>query len=210
MSIEVDESVWAVFPEQSDPSTKLWHDGNGVTLVLNSIGFDQDLYSKLSDELAVRKYYRDVFADQNIGIVECNGLEKNGTKFVKTIGKNITQGQPGSYIASVAIPLSDRSFVFSLQAQEVGITGIRDTAIMNKLMSEGHSFESDPESGEIIGWAQDPYFPEYQGPCLRNLSEHEKYDQEFPDHPLSKVRFRANELVKFITLPSETVHDKKS
>ena len=209
MSIEVDETVWEPVPEQGDPTTKVWHDGDGVTLVLNSIGFDRDLFSRLSDEQAVREYYRDQFAEQSIGIVECNVLEKDGKQIVKTIGKSISEGQPVTYIASVAIPLSDRSYVFSLYAQEQGITGVRDTAIMTKLMLEGHLCDPDIESGTILGWAQDPYFPEYQGPCLRNLSEDEKYDPEFPDHPLSKVRMQVNKLVEFITLSTDSTQSSK-
>ena len=40
-------------------------------------------------------------------------------------------------------------------------------------------------------WARDPYAPTYRGvdrSVLRFLSDDEKYDGQFPDHPLSKVR----------------------
>jgi hypothetical protein len=206
MRIEIDESVWTKWPEGSDRGAETWHDGNGVALSFNAIGFDRDLYPKLADELSVREYYRDMFAANDMGIVECNVLEKNGTKLVKVIAKKVAQHEPARYIGSIAIPLSDRSFVFSLIAEESGITGYREAIVFAKLSKDDRTIELDSEAGLIHGWNQDPYFPEYQGPCLRNLAEDEKYDHEFPDHPLTKVRFRASELVEFVTRPSKSVH----
>jgi hypothetical protein len=206
MRIEVDESVWTKWPGVSNADTGVWHDGNGVALSFNAIGLDRDLYPRLADQLAVREHYRDLFAASDMGIVECNVLEKDGTKLVKVIAKKVAQNEPARYIGSVAIPLSDRSFVFSLLADEQGITGYREAIVLDRLLREGSTIELDSEAGTIHGWAQDPYFPEHQGPCLRNLSEDEKYDHEFPDHPLTKVRVRANELVKFVTRPSKSVH----
>ena len=134
----------------------------------------------------------------DIGLVECNVLEENGERFVKAIGKHTTDEGCSSYLGTLAIPLSDRSFVFSLHARELGLTGYRAATILDKLIREGHSIELDPVTRQIRGWAQDPYFPDYQGPCLRNLSEDEKFDHLFPEHPLTKVRFRINEIVDFV------------
>lgn len=203
MNIAVDRSVWLPLPEDFNPDTTeffdgMWHDGNGVVLAFNSIGFDRFLYPLLSDELEVRNYYRDLFAPDDIGLVECNVLEENGERFVKAIGKHTTDEGCSSYLGTLAIPLSDRSFVFSLHARELGLTGYRAATILDKLIREGHSIELDPVTRQIRGWAQDPYFPDYQGPCLRNLSEDEKFDHLFPEHPLTKVRFRINEIVDFV------------
>jgi hypothetical protein len=140
-------------------------------------------------------------------------VEILGNKSVKTIGKKIEQGKPALYIGSLAIPLIDQSFVFSLLSQEVGVTGIRDSAILSKLISQGQQeLEPDPETGELTipGWAQDPYFQDYEGPCLCNLSESRVYDSEFPDHPLSKVRKRIDELVIDLVALNSTFTTKKS
>lgn len=204
MTIDIDRNIWLALPMEANASEQHWHDGHGVSLVLNHIGFDHALYPLLGDETAVRTYYRDQFALQSMGIVECDVLEKTGTKFVKTLGKLIRKGKPAFYIASIAIPLLDQSFVFSLHAQEGKLTGFRDTTILNRLLSNGQ-VEFDPQTKQLKAWAQDPYFPDYQGPCLRNLSEDKHYDQEFPDHPLSKVRSRINELIDFIELPRHAI-----
>lgn len=209
MSIKIDETIWMSLPEGSQENVNEWHDGNGVQLVLHSIGFDEALYTRLSDEMLAREYYRDNFAEQGIGIVQCDLVTVSGQMAVKTIGKKIVQGQPTLYIGSLAIPMSDRSFVLSLYSQESGITGMRDTVIFSKLSSERDNFVSDPDSGKMNGWVQDPYFPEYDGPCLRNLSESEEYDSQFPDHPLTKVRYRIGELVSSVeVLGSDPKNDK--
>lgn len=209
MSIKIDETIWISLPQGTQENINEWHDGNGVQLVLHSIGFDEALYSRLSDEMLAREYYRDNFAEQGIGVVQCDLVMVCGYKAVKTIGKKIVQGQPALYIGSLAIPMSDRSCVLSLYAQEAGITGMRDTVAFSKLSSESDKLTLDPNSGKLIGWAQDPYFPEYDGPCLRNLSESEEYDSQFPDHPLTKVRGRIGELVASMeVLVSEPKNEK--
>lgn len=161
----------------------------------------------------MRKHYRDTFAEQGIGIVECNIVEILGNKNVKTIGKQLEQFEPAIYVGSLAIPLTDQSFVFSLLFQEEDITGIRDATILSKLISRGQQEpEPDPETGELTipGWAQDPYFQDYEGPCLCNLSNSRVYDSEFPDHPLSKVRKRIDELVIDLAALNSTFTTKKS
>ncbi|WP_020394801.1 hypothetical protein [Thiolinea disciformis] len=209
MTIDIDRNIWLALPMESNASEQHWHDGHGVSLVLNHLGFDHDLYSRLSDEMAVRTYYRNQFALQQMGIVECDVLEKAGTKLVRVVGKVMNPARPGMiYIASLAIPLRDKSFVFTLHAQEGKLTGLRDNVILNRLLSQGQ-ITFDPKTESLKAWAQDPYFATYQGPCLRNLSEDKQYDQEFPDHPLSKVRFRVDELLKFIELPSGSTRVKK-
>lgn len=201
--IKIDEKRW-IRVESNDSGVKSWHDENGTQLVLNSIGYDADLYPKLKSLDAVRVYYRDCFAEQGIGIIECEISETNNTPCVKVIGKKISQGKPGLYIGSLAIPLTDKSFVLSLYSQEQGVTGVRDTTVLTRLMQNGDEFEPDAETGKMKGWAQDPYFPDYDGPCLKNRSEDRVYDSDFPDHPLSKVRNHLDLLLKTVVLENST------
>ncbi|TQV71126.1 hypothetical protein FLL45_22640 [Aliikangiella marina] len=197
--IEIDESVWKQLPE-NDSGLVEFHDGNGVKLVIHQIGVDAELRERLSDVNKVREYYRANFTEQGMGLVECISTTIDDIPSAKAIGKKIEQGQPGLYVGTIAVPLEDQSFVFSLFSQEIGVTGIRDTAILTKLMSEGKQFETEESTGKMIGWAQDPYFPEHDGPCLRNLSEDEEYDELFPDHPLSKIRLQLLNLEKSIKI----------
>lgn len=205
MALVFDRTQWIAAPA-NDQKVEQWHDGNGVHLIVQRIGVDQDLRTHLGDEASLRKYYRDAYAEQGIGIVQCDLVTVSGVPAARTIGKKIAQAQPALYAGSLAIPLHDRSYVLSLYAQEGGVTGLRDTAVFSKLSIEGGAVALDEVTGRMVGWARDPYFPDFEGPCLRNLSEDEKYDAQFPEHPLSKVRARLLELSRSAKLEE---HGKK-
>jgi hypothetical protein len=102
-----------------------------------------------------------------------------------------------------SFPLRDRSFVLSLYAVERGMTGIRDTIMFSKLSLEGGAVRVDEETRRMVGWTSDPYFPDFDGPCLRNLSEDERYDADFPDHPLSIIRTELAALIPATRIEQE-------
>lgn len=90
-----------------------------------------------------------------------------------------------AYIASLTIPFKSCSFVVKVQAIEAGITGMRDAVIADRLIAEGTI--SIGETG-FLNWFSDPYNDDFAGGVLMNKSEQDLYDEEFPDHPLSRAR----------------------
>lgn len=191
---------WTFDKKTSGENIWNWSDGNGVSMQLQCIGPDKELSNFLSDEAALRKYFRDNLSSQGIGVVECASIVISGVPSAKVIGKIIIPGEPAQYIASLSIPLKDRSYVLSLYAREEGITGLRDTTVLTNYLSENDEEDLLDEDGTISGWACDPYFPEYEGPSLRNQADSEQYDDMFPEHPLSKVRTRINEVCPTISI----------
>jgi hypothetical protein len=80
---------------------------------------------------------------------------------------------------------------------ERGVTGVREAVLTRKLLSSGeikirkHSFYHrifTRSSGYVEGWFVDPYDAKYRGTVLRSVTDSEEYDQEFPDHPLARLR----------------------
>lgn len=67
------------------------------------------------------------------------------------------------------------------------MTGLRDAIVMDTLLGTGQITLDGAGGGKIAGWAQDPYDPNVTAPLMRNLSEDEKYDAQFPGHPLSRL-----------------------
>lgn len=133
----------------------------------------------------LKDFYRNSISEANGGIVEVSLLEVNNIPSVKTIFK-IPQPESGmTYIASVTIPFENCSFVIKIQAAEVGTTGIRDAVILNKMLMNG---EVAVGEDHLENWFEDPYNPNFKKGTLMNKSEQEKYDSEFPDHPLSVAR----------------------
>jgi tetratricopeptide (TPR) repeat protein len=70
-------------------------------------------------------------------------------------------------------------------------TGQRDAVVYEIERQAGNVGNGkDP----LVGWSSDPYDPSVSGELLMNLSEQRKYDEVFPEHPLS----RARKLVDFV------------
>ena len=90
-----------------------------------------------------------------------------------------------SYVSSITLPRRDFSFVVKIQCPEQGTTGIRDAMIGELMMRSGQVEIED--NGQISGWWADPYDPIFDSGLARNLAEDEKYDGDFPDHPLSRL-----------------------
>ena len=70
-------------------------------------------------------------------------------------------------------------------------TGQRDAVVYEIERQAGNVGNGkDP----LVGWSSDPYDPSVSGELLMNLSVQRKYDEVFPEHPLS----RARKLVDFV------------
>ncbi|WOX06131.1 hypothetical protein [Microbulbifer pacificus] len=193
------DKEWIFDEKSSGENVKNWHDGNGVLMRLQCIGPDKELSDLLSDENAMREYFRANLAAQGVGVVECDSVIISGYPSARAIGKIVASGESAQYIASLSMPLMDRSFVLSLYSREDGMTGLRDAIVFDKYLSEsGDDVLND--DGIPSGWACDPYFPEYKGPSLRNNADSEEYDSQFPEHPLSKVRSKMNQVCKSINI----------
>ena len=67
------------------------------------------------------------------------------------------------------------------------MTGVREAVVASNLMNAGKLTAEDYKRY----WAEDPYEAAYRGvdrSVMRFMSDDESYDEQFPQHPLSKVR----------------------
>jgi hypothetical protein len=131
------------------------------------------------------------------GLIEAEMLNCGSTSTTRLIYKRLQMPAyvfTGMFFAS----LENRYWVWTMVAGECGTTGIREAVVTTQLYESG-DFKS-PEDYERF-WAQDPYDPRYQAVdrrVLRFLSDAEKYDAQFPEHPLSRVRAFQRELCTWI------------
>lgn len=147
----------------------------------------------------LKKFYRNVADSSNGGIIETDIIHIHNIPCVKTIIKFPQQETGMIYIASITIPFENCSYVVKIQANEIGITGMRDAVILNRMIETGEV----KIDGEIMtNWFEDPYDPDFKQGTLMNKSELEKYDYEFPEHPLTIAR-------SLIRLIAETIIFKK-
>lgn len=168
-------------------------------LSLNFFSIKPDLPT-VKDLDYLRSFYRNSISTVNGGLINVDTLTLYHSPVVKTIFK-ISQEEYGMiYIASLTIPFEDYSFVVKIQTVESGMTGLRDSVILNKLLESGEVLF---ENQEIKNWFLDPYDSDFKQGVLMNKSEDEKYDNEFPDHPLTIARIMINKISKEIILTPE-------
>ena len=221
--ISFEHPDWAVMPQPPNNCECAWKNSDGLVISLSRLGEDKGLRDRVGDVKRVRDHYRAGFAKQGLGLVECDTFDLEGVRAVRAIGKVILQPTRAAYAGTIALPLPKESYVLNVIAQETGITGIRETAVMFKVSTElekqGFALDlpqddkssannapiiwRNTSTGAALHWTQDPYDPEIQGACLRNMAEAPEYDAGFPQHPLSRVRTAMRCLTQGIRLSPE-------
>lgn len=88
------------------------------------------------------------------------------------------------YIGTLAFPFADFCYIVKAQSIETGTTGMREAAVA---IIEQPSIEPIGEPIEVNS-IEDLFTQMKQGRLQRIPADNETYDDQFPDHPLSKVR----------------------
>ncbi|MCE6993334.1 hypothetical protein LZG04_00705 [Saccharothrix sp. S26] len=87
------------------------------------------------------------------------------------------------FIGSFTVPKAECSAVLKLQAAERGMTGMREAVLVAQLGFDG--------------WVMPhPYAPEVQGRLPFHKGDDPRYDPQFADHPLSRVRAWAHHVIR--------------
>lgn len=102
-------------------------------------------------------------------VVDCRVLPLDGVPGIWLIikGRNAETGGM-FYLGSLTIPFRDLSYVIKIQCFETGITGMRETLLMDDALENGTGLMDDGGFVAVGGWAVD--------------------DEKFPQHPLSTAR----------------------
>ena len=155
-----------------------------MALHLNFFDKKPDIPS-LKDLDVIRNFYRDQVSEHDGGLIQVDFSKLGNHTAVQTLFK-IPQKPAGMvYLASLTIPFHDCSYVIKIQAPEIGITGMRESAIANRLLQDGKI--STGENG-YENWFLDPYDPIFSKGTLMNKSEEAIHDADFKNHPLTHAR----------------------
>jgi hypothetical protein len=125
--------------------------------------------------------------------VECRVLPLDGVDSVRLAAKGLDE-QTGSavYLGSLTIPFRDFSFVIKIQCHEQGVTGIRETLLIDEALKngtgrlEGNRFVHD-------GWSFDD----------------EQFDERFPQHPLSRLRRELRHISSSVHIDSRAKNEPR-
>ena len=162
---------------------RVWYTPDGDGIGLYYFGLPPDLPNEPSTIEAFCAEYKTLTQGE---VVE-TGIEKVADlPVVRVIGKAPQTPSGMTYVGSYTIPFRDFSYVVKIQCEERGMTGVRESILFDKGRASG-DIKLD-ESGAIIGnFATDDAI----------------YDDEFPDHPLSRCRRGLRTIASSLHLPDE-------
>jgi hypothetical protein len=192
-SIQLDTSGWKL--QEQSKKTIMWMSEDQVVISPTIIKYFFGL-PPMTDLAGIRDFCRQLpeGGGKVGGIVFADLIQLQGVPAIKTIYKYEIPPSYG-YTGLLIFPFKKVHYIISLASGERGITGLRDAFVTDQLLSEGkiaiEEFEKpapDGSDGRLIGWFQDPYDPAYKGNILCSAADDEKYDSQFPDHPLTKIR----------------------
>ena len=130
-----------------------------------------DLPSGQDTKQAFLAAYSDSVQAQGVDVVELAICSIGKQQALKSIVKAPQEPTGLAYIGAFILPFREHSFVVKMQAEEQGITGLREAMLLDAGLSEGKVRVA--ADGTIEGdWNPDD----------------QSHDEAFPDHPLSRVR----------------------
>jgi len=187
------------FHEESD-GTRVWATPAGDRVGLYYFALKPDVDADVRCLDAIRHISRSRADAVGAAIIEVNVTTLDGCLALRQVIK--VPQQPGgmAYLGSLLLPFRDFSFVVKVQCHERGLTGVRDSVILDEAVAVGR-VTSDPET--LHSWMHDPYDPALHTGFHYNLSEALEYDSRFPEHPLTRLRLVLAHLEETIHVTSE-------
>lgn len=115
------------------------------------------------------------------GLVEAFVVTLDGAPAVLQVVKLPLPDRPGQvFLASVTVPKAAASAVLRLVAAEGPTTGVRESMVVSDTISE--------TGGPDAFYAPHPYAPRSQPRLPWHRADDPRFDERFPDHPLSRAR----------------------
>jgi len=170
---------------RSSDQDATWQDREGDELKLHVnhqiVDFPRLLYNE-----DLRADCRAIAEKQGGGLIEARVVYGRYGPAARLIYKQLEK-PAFVYTGMLFQTMSGEGYAWTIRARERGMTGMREAVLMLALSGPAAAEHEEFERC----WAQDPYDPDYQGvdrTVLRYMSDDERFDSNFPNHPLSKVR----------------------
>ncbi|GAA3477791.1 hypothetical protein GCM10018966_023210 [Streptomyces yanii] len=169
-----------------------WGNDDGDVLSVHFFGLPPDLPAGLDDGPMLRESLTHYTAQAGGGLIEASVKRLGELPALRQILKLPLPGQQHgqAFIGSFTVPRAGCSTVVKVQAAEHGMTGMREAVVLAKV---GHEHYFRPH----------PYAPDVQGGLPFHAADHERWDAEFPDHPLTRVRRTLAVLAEAVTVVPE-------
>jgi tetratricopeptide (TPR) repeat protein len=195
-SIRFDSAGWK--EQQASNEAAEWRNADGDVLRARLAAGPAPYLSSPTDIGALREHYRREAAAAEGAIVSVETVSVQGIPCVEVI-KKFERRPAYAYEGVLAFGFDAYHYVLTVESIERGTTGVRDAVVTGHLVERGEleiSEDPGPDGASVRGWFLDPYLEVYDGPVLHSLSDDERLDVLFPEHPLSKIRSVLGRIMK--------------
>lgn len=197
-SISITDLGWPAI--KNDSTIIQWvNPAQTIAVSVNFFDLPPDIPT-VKDIHLLRSFHRNNISGANGGMIEVDLSQQDQLTLIKTLFKIPQAGGGITYLASLTLPFKTCSYVLKVQAAETGPTGMRETFIMNTLLSNNPSASIEQILSE---WSTDPYDPHFKEGTLMNKSDDEIHDASFPNHPLTQARKIITQIKNDIRLKAE-------
>lgn len=169
-----------------------WANDDGDVVSVHFFDLPPDLPTALDDGPTLRHTLTHYTAQVGGGLIEASVKTLGGLPALRQILKLPLPGRPNgqAFIGSFTVPRAGCSAVVKIQAAEHGMTGMREAVVLAKVGMEQY-------------FRPHPYAPDVQGGLPFHAADHERWDAEFPDHPLTRVRRTLAALAEAVGVASD-------
>jgi tetratricopeptide (TPR) repeat protein len=207
-AFQFDTSCWPI--EKNNRGLLEWSNGYGDTLRATVRDNLSATHTGSQSLESLRTFYRNEAGVEGGGIVSVDRVIAGGVRCVVVIQKRRGRLEY-HYKGSLIVPLKNCEYRLSIDSEERGVSGERDTLLAGHLAQRGELEMDLPSAtqgcGKVVGWFQDPYDADYIGIMTNAMSDDDRLDYFLPDHPLSKVRKYLKEIQSTLVVDSTLAGD---
>lgn len=160
----------------TERETGVWTDEYGLVLSVHFFGLVPDLPASLDEPDRLRQGLAGLAARAGGGLIEAVLGEVDAVPAVRQLIKVPRPNGHGQvFLGSWTMPRATCSTVVKVQAAEGQMTGMREAMVLAQVGPERY-------------FAPHPYGADTSGGLPYHVGDHEHWDPQFPDHPLTRVR----------------------
>jgi len=178
--------------EREKDNERFWFTSSGDGISITFCPGPPSLPTTVNTIVELQQFYVGRVCNEQVRMAEFRISPVADVNSIWMILKLSRQPHGMDYIGSLTIPFADFSFVIKMQCDELGITGIRETALMLKARLEGKvAIGAD---GKLSGdWNPDAAV----------------HDDKFPDHPISRLRREFAQIISSLKISDVTKRQKR-
>jgi hypothetical protein len=188
LRIQIDATGW--FPADPPQLMPRWQSVTCDEMKIQATPLDA-AFPQLSDLAAVRSHFQHVVRTRGGALISCDVVPTGGRAMVRTVSKyRAGRGYAMAYTASLTAPMANWIVELLISGSEDQVTGVREAVVTFEMSQEAGPSEQRQLAQKVFPfeWKFERYEPETRGDLAYLLSDDDKYDSRFPEHPLSRVR----------------------